>query len=54
MQSVKDLLFTPTGIILTLLHLAFFVGAITCVVGFRIYVLHDVPALPKVTQSDRR
>lgn len=43
MKSVKDLLFTPTGIAVSLLHLCFFVGVVTCVVGFRVYVLGDDP-----------
>jgi hypothetical protein len=44
MKAVKDLLFTPTGIAVTVLHLAFFVGVVTCVIGVRVYVLGDDPA----------
>lgn len=44
MKAIKELLFTPTGIAVTVLHVAFFVGVITCVVGVRIYVLGDDPA----------
>lgn len=43
MKAIKELLFTPTGIAVTVLHVAFFVGVITCVIGVRIYVLGDDP-----------
>ena len=42
--DIKQLLFTPTGIIVTVLHLTFLVGAITCTVGFKVYVLGEDPA----------
>lgn len=44
MTKIKELLFTPTGIAVTVLHVAFFVGVITCVIGVRVYVLGDDPA----------
>lgn len=44
MTKIKELLFTPTGIAVTVLHVAFFVGVITCIIGVRIYVLGDDPA----------
>lgn len=44
MKAIKELLFTPTGIAVSLLHLCFFVGVITCVIGVRVYVLGDDPA----------
>lgn len=43
-DNIKQLLFTPTGIIVTLLHVAFFVGVVTCTVGFKLYVLGEDPA----------
>lgn len=43
MSNIKELLFTPTGLIVTVLHLAFFVGVVTCIIGVRIYVLGDDP-----------
>lgn len=45
MKAIKELLFTPTGIAVSLLHLCFFVGVITCVIGVRVYVLGDDPAM---------
>lgn len=45
MKAIKELLFTPTGIAVTVLHVAFFVGVITCVIGVRVYVLGDDPAM---------
>jgi hypothetical protein len=45
MQQIKNLLFTPTGLAVTVLHVAFFVGVITCIVGVRVYVLGDDPAM---------
>jgi pilus assembly protein TadC len=45
MQQIKNLLFTPTGLAVTVLHVAFFVGVITCIVGVRVYVLGDDPAI---------
>lgn len=44
MKTVKELLFTPTGIIVTALHVCFFVGVVTCIIGVRVYVLGDDPA----------
>jgi hypothetical protein len=51
-ENIKSLLFTPTGIIVTLLHVAFFVGFVTCTIGVRVYVLGDDPAA--ITQSLRK
>lgn len=45
MKNVKELLFTPTGVIVTALHVAFFVGVVTCIIGVRVYVLGDDPAM---------
>lgn len=45
MKAIKELLFTPTGIAVTVLHVAFFVGVITCIIGVRVYVLGDDPAM---------
>lgn len=44
MKAVKELLFTPTGVVVTALHVCFFVGVLTCVIGVRVYVLGDDPA----------
>lgn len=44
MKGVKELLFTVTGIAVTLLHVAFFVGVVTCTIGFKVYVLGEDPA----------
>jgi len=44
MKGVKELLFTFTGIAVTLLHVAFFVGVVTCTIGFKVYVLGEDPA----------
>lgn len=43
MKTVKELLFTPTGIVVTVLHVAFFVGVVTCTIGIRVYVFGDDP-----------
>jgi hypothetical protein len=43
MKAIKELLFTPTGIAVTVLHVAFFVGVVTCIIGVRVYVLGDDP-----------
>jgi hypothetical protein len=45
MKTIKDLLFTPTGLAVTVLHVTFFVGVITCIVGVRVYVLGDDPTM---------
>ena len=45
MKAIKELLFTPTGIAVTILHVCFFVGVITCIIGVRVYVLGDDPAM---------
>jgi hypothetical protein len=45
MKAIKELLFTPTGIAVTILHVCFFVGVITTVIGVRVYVLGDDPAM---------
>lgn len=44
MKTIKDLLFTPTGVAVTALHVCFFVGVLTMIVGVRVYVLGDDPA----------
>jgi hypothetical protein len=54
MKAIKDLLFTPTGIAVTVLHVAFAVGVITCVIGVRIYVLGDDPAQAMSATVGRR
>ncbi len=54
MKAIKELLFTPTGIAVTVLHLAFFVGVATCAVGFRVYVLGDDPAAAVKATVTRR
>jgi hypothetical protein len=42
MKAIKELLFTPTGIMVTILHVCFFVGVVTTLIGVRVYVLgHD-------------
>jgi len=45
MKAIKELLFTPTGIAVTILHVCFFVGVITTIIGVRVYVLGDDPAM---------
>lgn len=52
MDTIKGLLFTFTGVVVTLLHVAFFVGVITLAVGFQVYVLGQDPAA--VTTSVRK
>lgn len=54
MKAIKDLLFTPTGIAVTVLHLAFFVGVITTIIGVRVYVLGDDPATAIAATSGKR
>jgi hypothetical protein len=44
MKTIKELLFTPTGIAVTILHVCFFVGVVTTIIGVRVYVLGDDPA----------
>ncbi len=53
MQQIKNLLFTPTGLAVTVLHLAFFVGVVTMIIGVRVYVLGDDPAVA-VSSTIRR
>jgi len=43
MKTIKELLFTPTGIMVTILHVCFFVGVVTTLIGVRVYVLGDDP-----------
>jgi hypothetical protein len=45
MKAIKELLFTPTGIAVTILHVCFFVGVVTTIIGVRVYVLGDDPAM---------
>lgn len=54
MKAIKELLFTPTGIAVSLLHLCFFVGVVTCVIGVRVYVLGDDPAAAVKATVGRR
>ena len=54
MKAIKELLFTPTGIAVSLLHLCFFVGVITSVIGVRVYVLGDDPAMAVKATVGRR
>lgn len=42
-DNIKQLLFTPTGIIVSLLHVAFFVGAVTCWIGIQTQILGNDP-----------
>jgi len=42
-ENIKSLLFTPTGIIVSLLHVAFFVGAVTCWIGIQTQILGNDP-----------
>ena len=51
-DNIKALLFTFTGVAITLLHVAFFVGVLTCCVGFKVYVLGEDPAV--ITQPLRK
>jgi hypothetical protein len=54
MKTIKELLFTFTGIAVTVLHVCFFVGVITCVIGVRVYVLGDDPAAAARATVGRR
>jgi hypothetical protein len=54
MKAIKDLLFTPTGLAVTVLHVAFFVGVITCIIGVRVYVLGDDPATAIAATAGKR
>jgi len=42
-NNIKQLLFTPTGLIVSLLHVTFFVGAVTCWIGVQTQVLGNDP-----------
>ena len=53
MKAIKELLFTPTGIAVTVLHVAFFVGIVTCTIGVRVYVFGDDPAAAVKTVTRR-
>lgn len=53
MTHIKNLLFTPTGLAVTVLHVAFFVGVITCTIGVRVYVLGDDPTQAVKTVTRR-
>jgi hypothetical protein len=52
-ENIKQLLFTPTGIIVSLLHVAFFVGAVTCWIGIQTQVFGNDP-IEQVQQLGRR
>ena len=54
MKTIKELLFTPTGLAVTVLHVTFFVGVITCIIGVRVYVLGDDPAMAMKTRVGRK
>jgi hypothetical protein len=54
MEAIKELLFTPTGIAVTVLHVCFFVGVITCIISVRVYVLGDDPARALQTTIGRK
>lgn len=54
MKQAKELFLTFTGILVTLLHVALFVGIVTCAVGVRIYVLGDDPAQAVKQVTTRR
>jgi hypothetical protein len=54
MKAIKELLFTPTGIAVTILHVCFFVGVITTVIGVRVYVLGDDPATAMAATTGKR
>jgi hypothetical protein len=43
MKQVKELLFTLTGLGVSLLHLCFFIGVITLWIGIKLYVFDEVP-----------
>lgn len=53
-DNVKQLLFTVTGLIVTVLHVCFIVGAVTCIIGLRLYVLRDVPGAPPATTQAKK
>jgi hypothetical protein len=52
-ENIKQLLFTPTGIIVSLLHVAFFVGCVTCWIGIQTQVFGNDP-IEQVQQLGRR
>jgi hypothetical protein len=52
-QEIKQLLFTPTGIIVSVLHVAFAVGIVTCWVGIQTQILGNDP-IEQVQQMGRR
>jgi hypothetical protein len=54
MKAIKELLFTPTGIMVTVLHVCFFVGVVTTVIGVRVYVLGDDPATAIAATTGKR
>jgi hypothetical protein len=54
MKAIKELLFTPTGIAVTILHVCFFVGVVTTVIGVRVYVLGDDPAMAVKATGGRK
>jgi len=54
MTKIKELLFTPTGIMVTVLHVCFFVGVVTTLIGIRIYVLGDDPATAIAATTGKR
>ena len=54
MTKIKELLFTPTGVAVTLLHVCFFVGVVTMIIGVRVYVLGDDPTVAVKQTVGRR
>jgi len=53
-DEIKQLLFTPTGIIVSLLHVAFFVGAVTCWIGIQTQILGNDPVEQVQSLGKRR
>lgn len=52
-DQIKQLLFTPTGIIVSLLHVAFAVGVVTCWIGIQTQILGNDP-IEQVQQLGKR
>ena len=44
LHQVKENMFTPHGIITSLVHLFFTVGLVICVAAFKIFVMGEDPA----------
>lgn len=52
-DNIKQLLFTPTGIIVSILHVAFTVGIVTCWIGIQTQILGNDP-IEQVQQLGKR